>query len=188
MYRLLIIGFSAGGIPLAQQILAALPADYPLPIAVVAHLPAGEDCDLADILAATTALKVVMATDKSALEPGVVYIAPPDYHLLVEKSGCLALSIDPPVKSVRPSIDVLFQSAAEAFEKDLIAVALSGANSDGVQGMASVKELGGLAIVLDPLQTDIHTLPAGVVETVDVDYVANIDEIASLLRAVLEKA
>ncbi|BBL70867.1 chemotaxis protein CheB [Methylogaea oryzae] len=188
MYRLLTIGFSAGGIPLAQHIFAALPASYPMPIAVVAHLPAGEDCDLVEVLASSTALRVVMAEDKSPLEPGMVYVAPPDYHLLVEKSGRLALSVDPPVKSVRPSIDVLFQSAAEAFEKDLIAVALSGANSDGVQGMAAVKELGGLTIVLDPLQTDIHTLPAAVVEAVDVDYVANIEEIASLLRAALEQA
>ncbi|MBS1213854.1 MAG: CheB methylesterase [Proteobacteria bacterium] len=153
MSKLLVIGFSAGGLPLAQRIVAA----FGLPVA--------------------------LASDKARIQPGHVYVAPPGYHVLVERDRHFGLSVDPPVNSVRPSIDVLLQSAAEAYEHQLIAVILSGANSDGVRGMAVVKELGGVTIVLDPLQTEFHVMPTAVVEAVDVDYVASPEEIISLVLA-----
>lgn len=186
MYRMLAIGFSAGGIVLARQILEALPADYPLAVALVAHLPAGEESALAELLGGNTRLPVIMATDKMPLRPGRVYVAPPDYHLLVENRERLALSVDAPVMSVRPSIDVLFDSAAEVFERDLIAVVLSGANSDGARGMARVHELGGMTIALSPLKAEFRTLPEAVVNNVDVDYIASLDEIIALVRSVEE--
>lgn len=188
MYKTLALGFSAGGIPLAQALLAALPASYPLSVVVVAHLPAGEESALAELLGASTRLPVVMATDKMPLLPGRVHVAPPDYHLLVESRSRLALSVDPPVMSVRPSIDVLLGSAAECFERDLIAVVLSGANSDGARGMDQVHALGGMTIVLSPLKADFRTLPEAVINAVDVDYIANMEEIIALLRAVEEKS
>lgn len=187
MYRLLAIGFSAGGMPLAEQILAALPADYPLAVAVVCHLPAGEDSALAELLDDASPLPVVVASDKMPIMPGRVHVAPPNYHLLVESRELFALSVDAPVMSVRPSIDVLFETAAEVFEQGVIAVTLSGANSDGAQGMARVHELGGMTITLSPLKAEFRTLPEAVVNRTDVDYIASMDEIIALLCAVEEK-
>lgn len=186
MYKLLVIGFSAGGIPLIKQILRALPNDYPLSVVIVAHLPSGQESCLAELLDEISQLPVVIASDKLAIEPSRVYLAPPDYHLLVERLSKprFALSVDEPVKSVRPSIDVLFESAAEVFESELIAVLLCGANSDGAMGMASVNQLGGLTIVMDPRECEFSTMPIAAVAQVDVDYIANMDEIISLLRSV----
>lgn len=186
MYKMLAIGFSAGGIPLAQQILAALPAGYPLAVVLVAHLPPAESM-LAEMLAATSRLPVAVALDKAPILPGTVTLAPPDYHLLVENRARFALSVDAPVMAVRPSIDVLFESAAEAFEDGLIAVALSGANSDGARGMAAAHALGGMTIVLSPLKAEFRALPEAVVNAVDVDYIADMDEIVALLASVGEK-
>jgi two-component system, chemotaxis family, protein-glutamate methylesterase/glutaminase len=183
MFKAVAIGASAGGIPLLRRILAALPANYPLALLIVVHLPAQSSCNLVELFSHNCALPIRLATDKARLKPGHVYIAPPDYHLLVETCDYLALSVEAPVQSVRPSIDVLLQSAAEVFEKHLIAVILSGANSDGAAGMALVKELGGLTIVLNPLLTDFNTMPKAVLENVDVDYVANVEEIIALLQA-----
>ncbi|GAB1393705.1 chemotaxis protein CheB [Rhodocyclaceae bacterium] len=186
MYKMLTIGFSAGGIPLVQQILAALPANYPLAVVLVAHLPPGESV-LAELLDTTAALPVKLATDKAPIRPGTVLLAPPDYHLLVENRERFALSVDAPVMAVRPSIDVLFESAAEVFEDALIAVTLSGANSDGARGMARVHALGGMTIALSPLKTEFLALPEAVVNTVEVDYIASMEEIVALLLSVEER-
>ena len=184
MPRLIAIGFSAGGISLTQQIVAALPAGYPLPVVLVAHLPPSADSGLPGLFQQFTALPVMAARDKAAILDGHIYIAPADYHLLIEQTGRFALSVDAPVQSVRPSIDVFLQSAAEFYEQNLIAVILSGANSDGAEGMARVKALGGLGIVLDPMQTEFRTMPDAVIQAADVDYVASLNEIISLLLAV----
>jgi two-component system chemotaxis response regulator CheB len=184
---MLVIGLSAGGTPLVKQLLAALPHDYSLAVAVLAHLPQGYESCLAEVLNAVSTLPVSMAKDKERVLAGHVYVAPPDYHLLIEKNQQFALSEDERVKSVRPSIDVLFSSAAEVFEADLIAVILSGANSDGVDVMVAVKQVGGLGIVLNPHDTDFNTMPRAVIERVAVDYVAGIEDIISLLVSVDEK-
>jgi two-component system chemotaxis response regulator CheB len=188
MYKMLAIGFSAGGIPLAKRILKALPTDYPLPVAIVAHLPSGSESHLAVMLGQDISLPVSMVKDKEAILAGHVYIAPPDYHLLIEGRDTpkFALSVDAPVSSVRPSINVLFESAAEAFESGLIAVLLSGANSDGAEGMVYVKQLGGLVIVQDPDESEFSTMPNAVIRRVDVDYIVSMDEIISLLLSVHE--
>ena len=189
MYKMLVIGLSAGGMPLVQQLLGALPKDYPLAVVIVAHLPQDYESSLAQILDEVSALPVAMARDKEPVVTGHVYVAPPGYHLLIEQNQpfSFALSEDEPVKSVRPSIDVLFKSAAEAFEGDLIAVILSGANSDGADGMFVVKQLGGLCIVLNPLNAKFNTMPNAVIGQVDVDYIADIEDIISLLVSVDER-
>lgn len=186
---MLVIGLSAGGMPLVKRLLAAFPKDYSLAVAIVAHLPQGYESNLAQLLDAATGLPVTMARDKQPIVAGHVYVAPPDYHLLVEQNHPLsfALSEDEPVKSVRPSIDVLFKSAAEVFEAGLIAVILSGANSDGADGMAVVKQLGGLCMVLNPLDTEFSTMPNAVIRQVNVDYIASLEDIISLLVSVDEK-
>lgn len=190
MYKLLTIGFSAGGIPLIKRILKALPKHYPLPIAIVAHMSGGDASNFAEMLDASSILPVKIATDKEMILPAWVYLAPPDYHLLVEQSHhttpFFSLSVDEPVRSVRPSIDVLFESAAEVFESGLIALLLSGANSDGMDGMAYVKKLGGLGIVLDPKECEFNTMTEAAIKKVEVDYVVNMEEIIGLLLSVHE--
>jgi len=183
---MLVIGLSAGGIPLIKRILQALPQDYPLPIAIVAHLPGGHESCLASILNESTKLPVSNAVDKEGIVAGHVYLAPPDYHLLVERNRRFSLSVDAPVMSVRPSINVLFESAAEVYEQGLIAVLLSGANSDGAEGMAYVKQLGGLGIVLDPKECEFSTMSSATVNRVEVDFVVGLEEIIGLLLAVHE--
>jgi two-component system chemotaxis response regulator CheB len=191
MYKLLVIGFSAGGIPLISHILQALPQDYPLPVVVVSHLPEKKESLLANLLDKITPLTVSMALDKEAILSGHVYLAPPGYHLLVERRGTsvpsFALSVDEPVQNVRPSIDVLFESAAEVFETGLIAVLLSGANSDGAQGMVCVKQLGGLGIVLSPKECEFNTMAKAALQRVQVDYVVGMEEIVSLLHSAHER-
>jgi two-component system chemotaxis response regulator CheB len=187
MYKMLVIGLSAGGMPLVKQLLTHLPNDYSLPIAIVAHLPKDYQSNFDKVLDCVTNLPVSIVHDKEPIVEGHIYIAPPSYHLLIEKNHHFALSEDKPVKSVRPSIDVLFSSAAEVFENDLIAVILSGANSDGADGMALVKKLGGLCIVLNPTETEFNTMPNAVIKAVDVDYVVSIEEIISLLVCADEK-
>ncbi|MDD5265924.1 MAG: chemotaxis protein CheB [Methylococcales bacterium] len=189
MYKMLVIGLSAGGSPIARRLLAGLPKDYPLAVAIVAHLPQGYESSLAQQLDAVSGLPVTEVRDKEPIVAGHVYVAPPDYHLLVEQNRpfTFALSEDEPVKSVRPSIDILFSSAAEVFGASLIAVILSGANSDGADGMAVVKQLGGLCMVLDPLEAEFNTMPNAVIKKVDVDYIVSLDDIISLLISVGEK-
>lgn len=186
MYKMLVIGLSAGGIPLIKRILESLPAAYPIPVAIVAHLPSGHESCLAELLNSITQLHVSNAQDKEKILAGHVYLAPPDYHLLVEKNHRFALSVDEPVMSVRPSINVLFESAAEVYEEKLIAVLLSGANSDGAEGMAYVKKLGGLGIVLDPKECEFSTMPTATLNRTEVDFVVGIEEIISLLLSVHE--
>jgi two-component system chemotaxis response regulator CheB len=187
MYKMLVIGLSAGGMPLVKQLLTQLPPDYSLPIAVVAHLPQDHQSNFDKVLECVTRLPVTIARDKEPIQEGHIYIAPASYHLLIEQNHHFALSADKPVKSVRPSIDVLFCSAAEVFENDLIAVILSGANSDGADGVAMVKKLGGLCIVLNPVDTEFNVMPNAVIKATNVDYIVSIEEIASLLVCVDEK-
>lgn len=191
MYKLLVIGFSAGGIQLVTRVLQSLPQDYPLPVVIVSHLPDRKESSLADLLGQITPLPVSMALDKEMIMAGHVYLAPAGYHLLVERRGLhepsFSLSVDEPVQNVRPSIDVLFESAAEVFEADMIALLLSGANADGAQGMACVKQLGGLGIVLSPQECEFNTMGRAALERVQVDYVANMEEIVSLLQSVHKK-
>ncbi len=185
------IGFSAGGIPLMRRILSALPENYPLAIVVVTHFPSQHESHLAQILNDITPLSVSLAMDKQVVAANKVYLAPPDYHLLIEKHSAalptFALSVDEPVKSVRPSIDVLFESAAEVYESALIAVLLSGANSDGAAGMDYVKQLGGLCIVQSPEESEFDAMTRAAIDRVNVDYVATLDEIISLLLSVQER-
>lgn len=184
MYRLIVVGFSAGGIEPMQRLLAGLSADYPLPLAVVAHLPPGTGASFGAIFNTGRSLPLAFAYDKQPIRAGAAWLAPADYHLLIENTGHFALSVDLPVNYVRPSIDVLFESAAASYGSRLIAVTLSGANSDGAKGMARVKECGGMTIALDRRHTDYTVLTDAVMQGVNVDYCVAIDEIVTLLRAV----
>ncbi len=188
MYKMLVIGGSAGSFEVVKKILHSFPEHYPLPVAVVLHLAADYHSHLAQLLQPFCCLPVADVCDKQEIQAGCVYLAPTDYHLLIEKNTRpplhFSLSVDEPVRSVRPSIDVLFQTAAEVYESELIAVLLSGANSDGAAGMTSVKRLGGLTIVQAPETSEFSRMPEAALLATEVDYVVAVDELIRLLRAV----
>lgn len=157
--RAVVIGASAGGVQALLALLPQLPGAFPAPILVVLHVPADRSNVLAPLFATRCALSVKEAEDKEPALPGVVYFAPSDYHLLVEADGALALSSDEPVNYSRPSIDVLFESAADAYGAGLVGVILTGANEDGARGLSAVEAAGGLAIVEDPALAYAPSMP-----------------------------
>jgi two-component system, chemotaxis family, protein-glutamate methylesterase/glutaminase len=148
-YRLIVIGASWGGFHALRQIFGAFPADFPVPIVVVLHRMAQVPDGLDASLQSASALPIEDVTDKEQLLGGAIYLAPSDYHTIVE-GKYLALSTEEHVQFARPSIDVLFESAAESYGESVIAVILTGANDDGARGLRLVKELGGYTIVEDP--------------------------------------
>lgn len=176
--QLVVIGTSLGGLRALTAVLGHLPQGFAVPIALVQHRGLdGTSRGLGAILQERTPLTVVEAEDKMALRPGTVYLAPADYHLLVEARGVLALSTDAPVRSARPSIDVLFQTAAEAYGPALLGVLLTGASADGAQGLTAIKLRGGRTIVEDPLTAESGTMPAAGIAATKVDYVLPLERI-----------
>jgi two-component system, chemotaxis family, protein-glutamate methylesterase/glutaminase len=185
--ELVAIGTSLGGLNALSTVLAVLPHGLGVPIAVVQHRAiTGGGRGLAKLLQEETGLVVVEAEDKMPLESGTVYLAPADYHLLVEAPGLLALSTDAPVRAARPSIDVLFETAADAYRERLLAVLLTGASADGAVGLASVKARGGRAIVEDPTTAECGTMPAAGLAATAVDYVLPLSRIGEHLVTLVE--
>jgi two-component system chemotaxis response regulator CheB len=183
---LVTIGTSLGGLNALMAVLRHVPAGLAAPIAIVQHRGPSNDGGLAAILQTVTPLTVVEAEDKMDLVPGTVYLAPPDYHLLVEVPGQLALSTDAPVRSARPSIDVLFETAAAAYGPQLLAVLLTGASADGADGLAAVKARGGRAIVQDPADAESAVMPAAGIAAASVDYVLPLAAIGGHLVTLIE--
>lgn len=184
--RLIVIGASAGGGVAIGKILSELPADYAVPILIVQHLhPDGGD-EFAQSLDRKIRLSVISPCDKQKIAPGKVYIAPPDYHMLIERSGHIALSVEEKVKWSRPSIDVLFESAARALGERVIAILLTGSNDDGAEGMRVVKACGGLSIAQKPASAEYPVMPQAAIDAGVAERVLTIDEISHLL-ARLEK-
>jgi len=177
------IGASAGAVQALLAILPTLPASFPLPILVVVHVPPDRDNALAPLLQAKCRITVKEAEDKEPIERGAVYLAPSDYHLLVEAEGTLALSTDELVNFSRPSIDVLFESAADAYGPELVGVILTGANHDGAAGLKAVKNAGGVAIVEDPSGAYASAMPLAALDACPSAIIMNIDAIASYLSS-----
>lgn len=157
--RVVLIGASAGAIQALTRILPALPADFPLPILIVVHVPADRSNFLAPLFEAKCALAVREADDKEPAKRGTVYFAPPDYHLLLEADGSLALSSEDPIQYSRPSIDVLFESAADAFGAETIGIVLTGGNADGAEGLRAIASAGGTVIIEDPVSAYADAMP-----------------------------
>lgn len=153
------IGGSAGSVEALGVLLPALPATLHAAVLVVLHLPRDRPSLLCNIFQARCALPLREADDKQPIVPGTVYFAPPDYHLLVDSGPTLALSVDAPVHYSRPSIDVLFESAADAYGPRLVGMVLSGANHDGARGLAAIAAQGGLALVQHPGSASVRTMP-----------------------------
>lgn len=181
LYKAVVIGGSAGGVDSLSIILPALPMDFALPVLVVQHLHASDGGSFSFHLAQLTQLPVSEPCDKTRIEPGCVYTAPANYHMLVERNGSIGLSVEGRVNWSRPSIDVLFESAALVWKEALIAIILSGANTDGAQGICAVHKAGGLIIVQDPAEAGSRVMPQAAIDTGAVAQVLRAHEIGRLL-------
>jgi two-component system chemotaxis response regulator CheB len=180
MRRLVAIGASAGGFQALTQILGRLPVAFGGSVAIVQHRRADESSLLRELLAQRTPLPVVEPCHGAPLRPGHVYLAPPDYHLLVEP-GSLALSVDPAINNSRPSIDVLFESAASAYRHHAIGVVLTGASADGARGAARLHQMRAPVIVQDPATAEAPACPTAALERVPRAIVLPVSEIAERL-------
>lgn len=176
-WRAIVIGGSAGATSVIVDVLAPLRPGFPLPIVVCSHLHAADDGAHARYIASRSGLEVVEAQDKQALEPGVVHVAPADYHLLIERDGSLALSTAAKVHWSRPSIDVLFESAAYAFTTALVGILLSGASEDGAAGLRAIRDLGGHTIAQDPATAKHPEMPQAAIRSLAAAVVASPPEI-----------
>lgn len=176
----IVIGGSSGAIDALSILLPALPAGLRASVIVVLHLPADRRSLLSDIFSYRCALPVQEAQDQQTIQPGHVYFGPPGYHLLVDRGPRLALSIDPPVHFSRPSIDVLFQSAADCYGERLLGVLLSGANEDGAEGLAAIHAAGGHALVQAPASAAVPAMPDAALALVPAARALTPDEIAAV--------
>ena len=181
-----VIGASAGAVEALSTILPNLSSGFSLPIIIVVHLPADKKSVMADLFRTKCALRVCEAEDKEPIAPGNVYIAAPDYHLLVELDHRLSLSSEEPVSFSRPSIDVLFESAADAYGSGLLGIVLTGANSDGAAGLRAVCHAGGTAVVQDPASAASPTMPLAALEACPEARILNLEEIAAYLGEVAQ--
>lgn len=181
-YDAIVIGVSAGGLKALSTILPELKKNLPVAVLVVQHLSPNSDDFLVEHLDSICQMTVCEAEDKAPLDKGTIYIAPPGYHLLLEDKRTLALSMEERVNYSRPSIDVLFETAAEAFLEKLIGVVLTGANIDGSEGLVRIHDLGGLTVVQDPKTAQVDIMPLAALSVVKADHVVSLEKIGSLLN------
>jgi two-component system, chemotaxis family, protein-glutamate methylesterase/glutaminase len=180
-YRIVVVGTSYGGVEALEKVLPRLSPSLPVPVVVVQHRSRDADDGLCEFLRDHCPLPVVEPNDKGEVLGGRVYLAPRDYHLLVE-DGHFALSVDAPVTYARPSIDVLFESAADVYRAGAIGVVLTGANRDGARGLARIKACGGFAVAQDPDEAASRAMPEAAMAVAKVDRVLKLREIAPLLN------
>jgi two-component system, chemotaxis family, protein-glutamate methylesterase/glutaminase len=186
-YDLLVIGASWGGLHAFGRVLTDLPDEVDVPIILAQHRhPDSVEGTLTQLLQDQTRRVVIEVEDKLAIEPGHVYVAPPDYHVLVER-GRLALSVDERVRFARPSVDVLFESAADAYGPGVIGVILTGANDDGARGLARIKRLGGVAVVQDPAGAARRAMPDAAIAATVADAVLPLEEIGKFVYGLCVK-
>lgn len=178
----IVIGASAGGVQALSTLLPSLPPGLPAAVMIVLHIPPDRPSQLAELFRARCELPVREAQDKEPATSGTIFFAPPDYHLLVEPDRTLALSLDEAVNFSRPSIDVLFESAAFAYGEGLLALVLTGANGDGSQGVKTVKRLGGQVWVQDPGTAAMRAMPSAALDTVTADRILTLDGMVQALR------
>jgi two-component system chemotaxis response regulator CheB len=179
-YEAIVIGVSSGGMNATKVIFSLLPKGFNTAIIIVQHIGGHSNNQWIGLLNNSSKIFIKEADEKETIEPGIVYIAPPNYHLLIEKNKTFSLSIEERVNFARPSIDVLFESAAEAYQNKLIGVILTGSNSDGTKGLMRIKEYGGLTVVQDPATAEYGHMPASAIAAMQVDYILSLKEIVSL--------
>ncbi len=178
--RIIVVGTSFGGLTALQILLPALPKDFPAPLIIVQHRGKEPGSGLRAFLQNQCRLPVAEPEDKEPMMPGRVYLAPRDYHLLLDADG-FALSTEAPVEYARPSINVLFESAAEAFRERVVGVVLTGANADGARGLARIKACGGMAVVEDPQTAESRAMPEAAIAATKADKILPLAEIAPFL-------
>lgn len=180
-YKAVVMGASTGGLVALKTILSALPEFFPLPIAIVQHMREHPDNYLSEFLGRICPLAVKEAEDKEPFRSGTAYLAPAGYHLLMEPDQTLSLSVDARENYCCPSVDVLFESAAEVFKDSLIGVVLTGSNGDGSRGLKTIKAHGGFAIVQNPEGAEAKAMLVAALAATPVDRVADLEQIAPLL-------
>jgi two-component system chemotaxis response regulator CheB len=185
-YSIAAVGTSWGGLTALTRLLGGLPADFPVPIVVVQHRSKDSDRLVSQLLQDTTDLKVCEIEDKDELCEGTVHVAPANYHVLVE-SGYFSLSIEEPVRFSRPSIDVTFASAGDAYGARAIGIVLTGANEDGARGLAHIVKRGGRALIQDPKTAEIATMPEAAIREVPTAEVIPLGNLAPRLIAVSQQ-
>lgn len=183
----LIIGGSAGSLEVILAVLPELDEDLPFPIIVVLHRKSGADHLLVDLFSGRTKIPVLEIDEKQKIEAGKVYIAPSDYHMLVEKDKTFSLDFSEKVNYSRPSIDVAFQSAADVYRDRLAALLLSGANADGTRGLKFVSHFGGLALIQDPDTATVAYMPAQASAQVKISTLLKTSEIAEYINSLAGK-
>jgi len=185
MFDIVVIGTSTGGLKALQTLLPGLPAEFALPIVIAQHRSKDLESGLCEYLSEISSLPVSEPDDKEELRGGHVYLAPRDYHLLIENRS-FALSTAESVRFARPSIDVLFESAADAFQTGAIGVILTGANRDGARGLATIKSRGGFTIVEDPASAAAREMPDAAIAQATPDKILALDQIAPCLITLSE--
>lgn len=180
-YRAIVIGASSGGLHALKRLLPALPADYPCALLVVQHISPHSDNYMTTMLNMASSIKVKEADEKEAVVPGTVYVAPPDYHMMVEADKTISLSVDNKVNYSRPSIDVLFETAADTYGEQLIGIVLTGANADGAAGLRAVKDAGGYTIVQEPEDAESPVMPVAAIRLAKPHSILSLDEIIKVL-------
>jgi len=180
-YAAIVVGGSSGGIEALMALMPGLPFTLRAAVLVVMHMPRHPRSRLLEIFRPNCALPLREAQDKDPISPGTVYFAPPDYHLLLDQGPRIALSVDAPVHYSRPSIDVLFESAADLYGDQLVAILLSGGNEDGARGLQAVHAAGGLVIVQEPASAPVSTMPLAAMARVDAHHVLPPGDIALLI-------
>ena len=180
-YDAIVIGASAGGLYVMIRILTQLPANFNRPVIVVQHRSRDERSLLEEVLQQKCKVTIKQADEKELIKPGTVYFAPPDYHLLIENDGTFSLSCDAPVNYSRPSIDVLFETAADVFKEGLLGIILTGANKDGSQGIKKIASLGGTTIAQSLETADYPEMPKAAIGTGYVQYVLDPEAIGQFL-------
>jgi two-component system chemotaxis response regulator CheB len=179
--RAVVIGASAGGVAALFTVLGDLPIGFAIPIVCVLHLPEDRDSRLAEVMQRKLLRPVLQGRDKERIAPGMIYVAGPGYHLSVERDGRLSLSQEDPVHFSRPAIDFLFESAADAFGRELLGVLLTGANEDGARGLAYIKQSGGRTVVQDPREAQVALMPEAALALHQPDHILSLGGIGQLL-------
>lgn len=180
-YKAIVIGVSAGGMAALGRILPRLPKDFPIPVIIVQHLSPQSDNFMIRHFDRLCQIKVKEADEKEEILPGTAYFAPPNYHLLIETDFTFTLSVEERVNFSRPSIDVLFESARDAWCSQLVGIILTGASGDGSKGLKQIKDCGGLTIVQDPKEAEVSVMPESAIKITNVDKILKIDDIAAFL-------
>src|ERR1035437_1844751 len=180
-YEAIVIGVSSGGMNAMKVMFSLLPKEFNTPIIIVQHISSQSENLWIRLLNDESNLYIKEADEKEKIENGKVYIAPPNYHLLIERDKTFSLTIDERINYARPSIDVLFESAAEAYKNKLIGVILTGSNNDGTNGIKRIQECGGLTIIQNPETAESAYMPKSAIAAIHPDYILSLEEIIKLL-------